>query len=1143
MITRKLECRKFVPNIFDKRKCSNCFRQREEHNAEALSEFNQMSRKILKCGYLFVAPDWDFTNPLYRSKRWQRRWFVLFDDGELSYSLDDHIDTVPQGIVDVTKVVDISSAESTTGHPFSLCISETDRRTFVKGTFPDETKWWFNELRNFMKTSKDRIRKDAYFREKRTPMYFQASSGPNSYGGSSGDVVDFGSFTPQSETESCDTGSKSLECANNNVNNEKDLNLINNNSSSSTFSRRTKAANRSLTLPIYANITPRHSTINDDGNSSELMGPQTPQERGDPDGDCGVDKISTCMTRSSEYIHDEMIKLKKGWLYKKDTCAVWTKHWFSQNGAALFYYRDAIAEERGILDGVLDLNNVTDIKIDNSIENKFSFVMTTWDNRKITLAALTNNARSNWITIIKVAIGKDDIDMKPVKTEESLPALPPKTESNKEVAPVLKEPPMMQVLKQTKTHRTSAKQSSAVESPQKYTKTIESHTEQQLRRMGSVSDLADLPEINPYSIEQHVLAKEYTELKYRFQKIIEELRILKKELKDAYYIYDTLEIDYKALKLEMDKFRVEEQTRIAMMAERIEDLTNKYTSAEKNARNWKMKLSRAERRRSVSLKGRECAMKEQQPDSDHGEIVFRDDVQLIENKLTYRLCSLLNERQLLLEKNELTCQRKKELLIQRLAYESVCFESLKSSMQPKRFNFLKDLSILGEMEAKIADLSRKVNNEVASNQQKSSDTLTYAPVKLAMFDILYLVSQKKNHSSVLEKLLSLQKGLIALVEKYKKQKIECLLYSLAVENKNSREDVLQNIINEITNCAMKKTNEDLVKYEIDHMMALLSRSCDTLLKSPLPLTMFSTDMYYFESFVDKIYHSLKRELAVWVSELNNCFDKVLLKIKEGQWCFQLEQERNAEKKFLLSDLSNVIVLKSVIDGQILFMTSDLSSDVPFVHDRNEFFTFLEELKDQYQYLETSFDPTNKNCESETVALKHAKSEADEMSFSRDAEKTLQKRYCEEIEQLRTLCQRGMDAMRASHNAIVTEMEENHRKQIQQLMVEKEQALAEETKATLAALDAMQKAHKNEVQREILRFKNEFIRQSQQFTDSDSQTKEQKKTELEEIRQEIWSLSEKYTNKCLQVASLEEKLHEAQDNTLELKSIIRKLEIK
>lgn len=795
--------------------------------------------------------------------------------------------------------------------------------------------------------------------------------------------------------------------------------------------RRTKAVNRSLTLPIYANIVPKpdqnvpqmSSQHQMYGDVSSHLGSQAPQERGDPDGDCGVDKMTiNCMTRSSEYSlpHEEMIKLKKGWLYKKDTCGMWMKHWFCQNGAALFYYRDAIAEERGILDGVLDLNNITNIKVENQTDNKFSFVLTTWDNRNITLAALTNNARSNWLTIMKEATGKDEIvHSKSVKDEENL-SLNAKT-INENIECTIDESSLSHTCKKLASvkniQRTSLNYDTVDES--KVHCSSRSQSEQQLRRMGSVSDLADLPEIDPYSAEKHVIAQEYNELKYRFKKIIEELRILKKELKDAYYIYDTLEIDYKALKLEMEKFRSEEQARISMMADRIEDLTNKYTSAEKNARNWKMKFSRAERRRSVSLKGREYAMKEQE--GDPSEIVLRDDVQLIESKLSSRLCTLLNERQILLEKNELSPQKKKELLIQRLAYESICFENLKTSMQPKRFNFLKDLTVLSEMESRIADLSRKVNNETTSDQQKISDTLAYVPLKLAMFDILYLVSQKKNHSSVLEKLLLLQKGLIAIVEKYKKQQIEGLLYSLAVENTNSREDVLQNIINEITNCAMKKTNEDLVKFEMDHMMALLSRSCDTLLMSPLPLTMFSTDMYYFEIFVDKIYHSLKRELAGWVSELKNCFDKVMVKIKEGQWCFQLEQERKSnEKKCLVSDLSNAIVLKSVIDGQILFMTSENYSEIPNINDKNNFFVFLEELKDQYLVLEKSFYCSNSYCKNtqldgeqygqqERQLLKHNKNKSEqnnlssnneENSLCANTEKTLQKRYCEEIEQLR-----------------------------------------------------------------------------------------------------------------------------------------------
>lgn len=89
-------------------------------------------------------------------------------------------------------------------------------------------------------------------------------------------------------------------------------------------------------------------------------------------------------------------------------------------------------------------------------------------------------------------------------------------------------------------------------------------------------------------------------------------------------------------------------------------------------------------------------------------------------------------------------------------------------------------------------------------------------------------------------------------------------------------------------------------------------------------------------------------------------------------------------------------------------------------------------------------------------------------------------------------------MESSHRRIINDLEEKHRHEIQRLLCEKEQALAEETQvknvavvwnrflifslfrlqATLAALDAMRKAHQNEVQREIARFKAEFVRQFQ-----------------------------------------------------------------
>ncbi|XP_047736423.1 uncharacterized protein LOC125177887 [Hyalella azteca] len=123
MSTYKPDCRKFQANIFNKSKCTNCFRQREEHSTDALDSNRDQniapkrvhylfdgplmwspktkgcpsriqrivegppalgdlsdgcpsfsavilaaSRAVSKCGYLFVAPDWDFTIPLYRTK-------------------------------------------------------------------------------------------------------------------------------------------------------------------------------------------------------------------------------------------------------------------------------------------------------------------------------------------------------------------------------------------------------------------------------------------------------------------------------------------------------------------------------------------------------------------------------------------------------------------------------------------------------------------------------------------------------------------------------------------------------------------------------------------------------------------------------------------------------------------------------------------------------------------------------------------------------------------------------------------------------------------------------------------------------------------------------------------------------------------
>ncbi|KAL4239345.1 hypothetical protein ACF0H5_000162 [Mactra antiquata] len=142
------KCRKFVPNIFNKTKCQTCFGSKEQHSAEAL-ENNKASRKVSKCGYLFVAPGYDFSNPLDKTKRWQRRFFILYDDGELAYSVDENPDTVPQGVVDMNKCTDVKDASGSTSHQNSLAIITPEKTTYIKANSKEEIQWWSNILMKF----------------------------------------------------------------------------------------------------------------------------------------------------------------------------------------------------------------------------------------------------------------------------------------------------------------------------------------------------------------------------------------------------------------------------------------------------------------------------------------------------------------------------------------------------------------------------------------------------------------------------------------------------------------------------------------------------------------------------------------------------------------------------------------------------------------------------------------------------------------------------------------------------------------------------------------------------------------------------------------------------------------------------------
>lgn len=126
-----------------------------------------------------------------------------------------------------------------------------------------------------------------------------------------------------------------------------------------------------------------------------------------------------------------------------------------------------------------------------------------------------------------------------------------------------------------------------------------------IRRMDSFSDLTCLNDIDPDELDKESLVSEYQELKQRFEKVVNELKMMKRELRESYNSYDNLELAHTSLRQDLERKHNEFQMRNKMMADRIQDLTNKYATAEKQVRILRQKLMKSERKRTSSLKGKE----------------------------------------------------------------------------------------------------------------------------------------------------------------------------------------------------------------------------------------------------------------------------------------------------------------------------------------------------------------------------------------------------------------------------------------------------------------------------------------------------------------------------------------------------------
>uniref|UniRef100_A0A673BWJ3 Myosin phosphatase Rho interacting protein n=1 Tax=Sphaeramia orbicularis TaxID=375764 RepID=A0A673BWJ3_9TELE len=118
--------------------------------------------------------------------------------------------------------------------------------------------------------------------------------------------------------------------------------------------------------------------------------------------------------------------------------------------------------------------------------------------------------------------------------------------------------------------------------------------------------------------------------------------------------------------------------------------------------------------------------------------------------------------------------------------------------------------------------------------------------------------------------------------------------------------------------------------------------------------------------------------------------------------------------------------------------------------------------------------------------------------------------------LQATCERGFAAMEETHQKVIDDLQRQHQREISKLMEERERLLAEETAATIAAIEAMKNAHKEELEKT----------QRSQLSGLNSDIDElrlQYEEELQSIQRELEVLSEQYSQKCLENAHLAQAL--------------------
>ncbi|KAM7371443.1 hypothetical protein PAMP_008687 [Pampus punctatissimus] len=403
-------CNKFQANVFNKSKCQNCFKSREVH---PLTDRDMKQAKPVYGGWLCLAPEGtDFDNPIQRSRKWQRRFFVLYEHGSLSFALDELRSTLPQGTVNMNQCTDITDAEPRTGQRNALCVATPQQEIFIRGDNKEIINGWSEQLAVYLRTNKQNQKK----KRKVEPLTNQESS-PAKMAATDPSFPSVDSDPPGPEQTPAGSTSTRLRSASgdsltldgpggfrNQVGSldsafggrrDADSNNQPDNIQTSANNKNRSTTERLLSLEEKEQeegaVDSRRGRSEARSNKRESCRDQgqltaTPPQR----------RAKSLDRRTSDTVMTpDLLNFKKGWMVKLNENDKWKKYWFVLSTDSLRYYKDSIAEEASDLEGEISLTKCYNVS-EYQVQRNYGFQIHTLKG-VYTLSAMTAGIRKNWI--------------------------------------------------------------------------------------------------------------------------------------------------------------------------------------------------------------------------------------------------------------------------------------------------------------------------------------------------------------------------------------------------------------------------------------------------------------------------------------------------------------------------------------------------------------------------------------------------------------------------------------------------------------------------------------------------------------------------------------------------------------------------